>query len=70
MNPFIFAAEERNKRIRFTLKAAINARDREQLQSAVEDFEKAKLSDDDGDLAKGKKMLELFETRDGKSIEC
>ncbi|XP_013404051.1 trichohyalin [Lingula anatina] len=57
--------DERNKRIRLTLKAAISSRDRTKIEPAVKEFEKAKLSDDDEDLPKARRILEELDARDG-----
>ncbi|CAD5117739.1 DgyrCDS6485 [Dimorphilus gyrociliatus] len=59
------AKENRNKKIRYNLKVAVKRRDRERLPPAVDEFKKAKLPDDDMDLAKAERLLREFQARDG-----
>ena len=61
-------AESKNKRIRYNLKVAVKNRDRKKLPPAVEEFKKAKLPDDDMDLAAAEKLLKEFKARNGKSL--
>ena len=58
--------ENRNKRIRYNLKVAVNTRDRERLPGAMEEFRNAKLPDDDKDYEKGERIMKEWQARDGK----
>ncbi|XP_070555975.1 apical junction molecule ajm-1-like [Ptychodera flava] len=55
------ARRAKNNRIRKHLKLAIKERDREKIKWSVKEFKLAKLSDDDGDLAKGERILAVHD---------
>ena len=57
--------ENRNKRIRYNLKVAVNTRDRERLPGAMEEFRNAKLPDDDKDYEKAERIMKEWQARDG-----
>ena len=60
--------ENRNKRIRYNLKVAVNTRDHERLPGAMEEFRNAKLPDDDKDYEKGERLMKEWQARDGKDM--
>lgn len=66
MTYFVLNSDNRHKKIRYNLKIAIKKRNRKHLISAIDDFKKAKLPDDDKDLPKADRILREFEARDGE----
>ena len=63
-----YITENRNKRIRYNLKVAVNTRDHERLPRAMEEFRNAKLPDDDKDYEKGERLMKEWQARDGKDM--
>ncbi|XP_077982721.1 uncharacterized protein LOC144437614 [Glandiceps talaboti] len=55
------ARRAKNTKIRKQLKLAIRDRDRDKIKWSVKEFKLAKLSDDDGDLAKGERILAVHD---------
>ena len=58
--------EHGDKKIRLNLKCSIKKQDRVRLPVAVGDFKVAKLSDDDKDLPKAERIMNLFKATDGE----
>ena len=63
-----YITENRNKKIRYNLKVAVNTRDMERLPGAMEEFSNAKLPDDDKDYEKGERLMKEWQARDGKDM--
>ncbi|XP_035825821.1 trichohyalin [Aplysia californica] len=57
--------DNKNKRIRYQLKVAIKAKDKYQLEFSMTEFKNAKLSDDDMDYEKAKRLLRQLSAKEG-----
>lgn len=64
---FVFS-DNRNKKIRYQLKVAIKKRDKFELEYSINEFTKAKLSDDEMDLERAKRLLKQLSAKDGLFI--
>ncbi|XP_078663149.1 uncharacterized protein LOC144906603 [Branchiostoma floridae x Branchiostoma belcheri] len=57
------AKAERESRIRNNLKVAVKSKEKKKLESAIQEFKKAKLKDTDGDLAAAERLIKMHQAK-------
>ncbi|XP_066264985.1 caldesmon-like [Branchiostoma lanceolatum] len=63
------AKAERESRIRNNLKVAVKSKEKKKLESAIQEFKKAKLKDTDGDLAAAERLIKMHQAK-GALVEA